>query len=100
MTTSRTFRAGPRLRTIDGRGRSRPAVGMLTQDLLELYAEQWLGAADGAGPQGRDLLCFCGRAPQGPRPRKHSNAISDPFPAAAPRWAVLSARPPWVHPRS
>lgn len=35
---------------------------MLTQDLLELYAEQWLGAVAGAEASGGDLISFCGRA--------------------------------------
>jgi signal transduction histidine kinase/DNA-binding LacI/PurR family transcriptional regulator len=50
---------------------------MLTQDLLELYAEQWLGAVDGAGALGCDLICFCGRALDAPGFRKQANAIYD-----------------------
>ena len=50
---------------------------MLTQDLLELYAEQWLGAVDGARDHECDLICFCGRALEAPGFRKQANAIYD-----------------------
>jgi signal transduction histidine kinase/DNA-binding LacI/PurR family transcriptional regulator len=59
------------------RGRERPVLGMLTQDLLELVAEQWLGAVDGAREQGCDLICFCGRALEAPGFQKQANAIYD-----------------------
>ena len=56
---------------------SRPVIGMLTQDLLELVAEQWLGAVDEAGARGCDLICFCGRALDAPGFRRQANAIYD-----------------------
>jgi DNA-binding LacI/PurR family transcriptional regulator len=52
-------------------------IGMLTQDLLELVAEQWLGAVDGAGAHGCDFICFCGRALDEPGFRRQANAIYD-----------------------
>jgi signal transduction histidine kinase len=56
---------------------------MLTQDLLELYAEQWLGVVEGAGANGCDLICFCGRALEAPGFRKQANAIYDLVTTAA-----------------
>jgi signal transduction histidine kinase/DNA-binding LacI/PurR family transcriptional regulator len=50
---------------------------MLTQDLLELYAEEWLGAVDGARDNDCDLICFCGRALELPGFRRQANAIYD-----------------------
>jgi signal transduction histidine kinase/DNA-binding LacI/PurR family transcriptional regulator len=50
---------------------------MLTQDLLELVAEQWLGVVDGAAASGCDLICFCGRALEAPGFRRQANAIYD-----------------------
>jgi signal transduction histidine kinase/DNA-binding LacI/PurR family transcriptional regulator len=64
----------------DGFGRPvrpRPVVGVLTQDLLELVAEQWLSMVDGAGASGCDLICFCGRALEAPGFRGQANAIYD-----------------------
>jgi signal transduction histidine kinase/DNA-binding LacI/PurR family transcriptional regulator len=61
-------------RTGDG---SRPVIGMLTQDLLELVAEQWLGAVDGADTHECDFICFCGRALDAPGFRRQANAIYD-----------------------
>ena len=50
---------------------------MLTNDLLELYADQWLGAVDGAREHGCDLICFCGRALEARGHLKSANAIYD-----------------------
>jgi signal transduction histidine kinase/DNA-binding LacI/PurR family transcriptional regulator len=55
----------------------RPVVGMLTQDLLEFCAEQWLGAVAGAEASGGDLITFCGRALGIPGFRSLANAIYD-----------------------
>jgi signal transduction histidine kinase/DNA-binding LacI/PurR family transcriptional regulator len=65
-------------RDVDGRReRVRPVVGVLTQDLLELFAEQWLGAVDGARAHGSDLICFTGRALDAPGYQRSANAIYD-----------------------
>ncbi|HEY2948373.1 MAG TPA: substrate-binding domain-containing protein [Micromonosporaceae bacterium] len=77
MTTSEVRPAGSGPGADGRRDRSRPVVGMLTQDLLELFAEQWLGAVDGARAQGCDLICFCGRALEAPGNLKSANAIYD-----------------------
>src|SRR2546423_11532082 len=50
---------------------------MLTNDLLELYADQWLGAVDGAREHGSDLICFCGGALEARGHLKSANAIYD-----------------------
>jgi signal transduction histidine kinase/DNA-binding LacI/PurR family transcriptional regulator len=50
---------------------------MMTQDLLELFGEQWLGAVDGARAQGCDLITFCGRALEAPGHLRSANAIYD-----------------------
>ncbi len=51
---------------------------MLTETLdLELWAEQWLGAVDGARFTECDFICFCGRALQGAGPAGRANAIYD-----------------------
>jgi signal transduction histidine kinase/DNA-binding LacI/PurR family transcriptional regulator len=63
--------------TTFGAPQARPVVGMLTQDLLELYAEQWLGVVDAAGTHGCDLICFCGRALADSGSRKQANALYD-----------------------
>src|SRR2546430_2895162 len=77
MTASSAHRAGPGSEASSRGGRSRPVVGMLTQDLLELYAEQWLGAVDGARAHECDFICFCGRALEAPGFKKQANAIYD-----------------------
>src|SRR2546430_15057400 len=58
-------------------GRSRPVVGMLTEDLVEVFAEEWLGAVDAARAHGCDVICFCGRSLDAPGYAKQSNAIYD-----------------------
>jgi signal transduction histidine kinase/DNA-binding LacI/PurR family transcriptional regulator len=50
---------------------------MLTQDLLELFAEQWLGSVDAASAHGCDFICFCGRALGAPGFQAQSNALYD-----------------------
>jgi signal transduction histidine kinase/DNA-binding LacI/PurR family transcriptional regulator len=50
---------------------------MLTQDLLELFAEQWLGGVDAAAAHRCDLICFCGRPLEDYGNRALSNAIYD-----------------------
>ncbi len=77
MMNSDTGRAVPGPDTLPDRGRARLVVGMLTQDLLELFEEQWLGAVDGARTHGCDLICFCGRALDAPGFKKQANAIYD-----------------------
>ena len=57
--------------------RSRPVVGVVTQDLVDLYADQWLGAVDGAYAHDCDLICFCGRSLDDPGFRRQSNLIYD-----------------------
>jgi DNA-binding LacI/PurR family transcriptional regulator len=52
-------------------------VGILTQDPLELFAEQWLGSVEGARDAECDLICFCGRALDTPGYRSRANAIYD-----------------------
>jgi hypothetical protein len=42
------------------RGRPRPVIGMLTDDLHECIADQWIGAVDAATEHGCELICFCG----------------------------------------
>ena len=54
---------------------SRAVIGMLTHDLVEVFAEQWLGAVDAARVHGCDLICFCGRALEEPGYGRHSNDI-------------------------
>jgi hypothetical protein len=77
MTAFDPRRVGPG-RDVDGRReRSRPVVGVLTQDLLELFAEEWLGAVDGARANGSDLICFTGRALDAPGYLRSANAIYD-----------------------
>jgi signal transduction histidine kinase len=58
-------------------GRPRPVVGMLTQELLELVSEQWLGAVEAAGDHGCDFICFCGGSLDAPGFQKQANAIYD-----------------------
>ncbi len=50
---------------------------MLTEDLVELWADQWLGAVDGAQAGDSDFICFCGRSLQGTGFNRHANAIYD-----------------------
>src|SRR5207248_2180109 len=57
--------------------RARPVVGMLTKDLLEYAAEQWLGVVDATRAGGCDLVCFCGGALEIPGNPARSNAIYD-----------------------
>src|SRR5436190_23190407 len=57
--------------------RPRPVLGVLTEDLLELYAEEWLGVVEGAGANDCNLICFCGRALEAPGFRTQANAIYD-----------------------
>src|SRR5579871_5891147 len=54
-----------------------PVVGVLTQDLLELFAEQWLGVVDGAAAGECSLICFCGRPLEASGFKKQSNVIYD-----------------------
>ncbi len=42
--------------------RPRPVIGVLQDQLLGLYAEEWLGSVDAARAHGCDLITFCGRA--------------------------------------
>src|SRR5262245_36150498 len=77
MTASDVPRAVPDVLPFGHRGRARPVIGMLTQDLLEYAAEQWLGVVDGAGDHGCDLICFCGDALGKAGPGGQSNAIYD-----------------------
>ena len=58
-------------------GARRPVLGMLTQELLELVSEQWLGAIDAAADHGCDFICFCGGALDAPGFGKQANAIYD-----------------------
>jgi phosphoserine phosphatase RsbU/P len=50
---------------------------MLQRDLLEIYAEQWLGAVDAASDLGCDFVCFCGRSLDDPGFLRQANAIYD-----------------------
>ncbi len=51
---------------------------MLTETLdIELWAEQWLGAVDGARETGCDFVCFCGRALDDSGVNSQANAIYD-----------------------
>jgi len=77
MTISGVSRSVGRPAVSGHRRRSRPVIGMLTQDLLELFAEQWLGAVDAASTHGCDFICFCGRALEAPGFKKQANAIYD-----------------------
>jgi DNA-binding LacI/PurR family transcriptional regulator len=65
------------------RRRARPVVGMLTKDLLEYAAEQWLGVVDAARDRDCDLVCFCGGALEVPGTAMRSNAIYDLVSGAA-----------------
>jgi signal transduction histidine kinase/DNA-binding LacI/PurR family transcriptional regulator len=77
MTTSGAHHPAPAHRRPDRRKRRRPVIGMLTEELIELWAEQWLGAVDGAAANDCDFICFCGRALEGPGFNRYANAIYD-----------------------
>jgi signal transduction histidine kinase/DNA-binding LacI/PurR family transcriptional regulator len=50
---------------------------MLTEEIVQLWAEQWLGAVDGARASGCDLICFCGRALEDRSFNRRANAVYD-----------------------
>jgi hypothetical protein len=76
LTTSDAL-PGPDRRAFDYRGGARPLVGMLQNDLFEIFADQWLGAVDGASAEDCDLICFCGRGLEDPASKRQANAIYD-----------------------
>jgi signal transduction histidine kinase/DNA-binding LacI/PurR family transcriptional regulator len=57
--------------------RPRPVVGILQQDPVGLYAEQWLGGVDAARAYGCDLICFFGRPVDEPGWRRQANTLYD-----------------------
>jgi len=60
-----------------GRPGFRPVIGMLQQELLEIFAEQWLGAVDAARTHQCDLITFCGGSLAAPGFRGQANVIYD-----------------------
>src|SRR5437899_1535249 len=60
------------------RSGSSPVIGMLMTSLMDLYQEQWLGAADAARAQGVTLLTFVGRELAQPHAfEAQANAVYD-----------------------
>ncbi len=50
---------------------------MLQNDLFDIFADQWLGAVDGASAEDCNLICFCGRGLDDTASKRQANAIYD-----------------------